>query len=383
MCLTPSDFNAWIFAREFTRCGGIACPGPCLLRNATRFPASVPIIFLSSLAVWRVRINFGMSLRSAGRKRPSLLWFQFSSIVCIRFVRKQRIYAFAARMTYASSRQTLQTVWMEGSACQNINQLLLPHKFEIASLPTHKYTAAAIKDMTVRAQAQSAFLQDMQWLRHLLKSNNPKYLEEAKKHIESTRQLAQNLFYATNRVFNAAVNASKNSGNSKSPKETAILERKNRRRRRWKLQKKSANWKRINQGWRENRDALQRRMARVLRLGSALSQYILQSGRAKKCLYMWTKTRPRLQGMLLTSWELGNEQIEHKIIPDNAGAFYMSQGIDLMIVGADRIAANGDTANKIGTFEKQLWRRIRRSVLTIAAPTTTFDLKCKSGKTFR
>lgn len=56
-----------------------------------------------------------------------------------------------------------------------------------------------------------------------------------------------------------------------------------------------------------------------------------------------------------TAWELTNEGIEHQIVPDNAGAYLMSKGlVDLVIVGADRIAANGDTANKIGTFEKAI-----------------------------
>jgi eIF-2B alpha/beta/delta-like uncharacterized protein len=83
----------------------------------------------------------------------------------------------------------------------------------------------------------------------------------------------------------------------------------------------------------------------------------------------------------LTAWELKNEGVSHKIIADNAGAYIMSQRkVDIMIVGADRIARNGDVANKIGTFEKAIVAKEFGIPFYVAAPTSTFDLKCKSGK---
>ena len=72
--------------------------------------------------------------------------------------------------------------------------------------------------------------------------------------------------------------------------------------------------------------------------------------------------------------------IPHAIIPDNAGAFYMSKNeIDIMITGADRIAANGDTANKIGTLEKAIAAKYYGVPFYIAAPSSTFDLNTKTG----
>jgi translation initiation factor eIF-2B subunit alpha/methylthioribose-1-phosphate isomerase len=69
------------------------------------------------------------------------------------------------------------------------------------------------------------------------------------------------------------------------------------------------------------------------------------------------ETRPRLQG-LLTSWELEQEGIKHAVIADNAAGYFMKNGeIDMAIVGADRIAKNGDFANKIGTYEKAVRHR--------------------------
>ena len=71
----------------------------------------------------------------------------------------------------------------------------------------------------------------------------------------------------------------------------------------------------------------------------------------------------------------------HTIVPDNAGAYLMSQGkVDLMIVGADRIARNGDVANKIGTLEKAVAAKEFGVPFYVAAPTSTFDLDCACGQ---
>ncbi|RLD72650.1 MAG: S-methyl-5-thioribose-1-phosphate isomerase, partial [Bacteroidetes bacterium] len=87
------------------------------------------------------------------------------------------------------------------------------------------------------------------------------------------------------------------------------------------------------------------------------------------------------QGAKLTAWELQNENVPYAIIPDNAGAHLMSKGkIDIMITGADRIARNGDTANKIGTLEKAIAAKYYGIPFYIAAPRSTFDINCKSGK---
>jgi methylthioribose-1-phosphate isomerase len=104
----------------------------------------------------------------------------------------------------------------------------------------------------------------------------------------------------------------------------------------------------------------------------------------KKIFVYVDETRPRSQGARLTAWELQNEGIPHAIIPDNAGAYYMSKGeVDLMIVGADRIAANGDTANKIGTLEKAIVAKEYGVPFYVAAPLSTFDRNCPSGNQIR
>ena len=115
--------------------------------------------------------------------------------------------------------------------------------------------------------------------------------------------------------------------------------------------------------------------------GTALAP-LREAHKQKKKILVWVdETRPRLQGAKLTSWELLNEGINHRIIADNAAGYFMQKGeIDLCIVGADRIAANGDFANKIGTYEKAVLAKENKIPFYVAAPLTTFDKKCNSGK---
>ena len=113
--------------------------------------------------------------------------------------------------------------------------------------------------------------------------------------------------------------------------------------------------------------------------GTALAPIRMAHRNGKNVFVYVDETRPRLQGML-TAWELLNEGIDHVIIPDNAAGYFMWQGdIDLVIVGADRIALNGDFANKIGTYEKAVLAKENGIPFFVAAPITTFDPNIKSG----
>lgn len=92
------------------------------------------------------------------------------------------------------------------------------------------------------------------------------------------------------------------------------------------------------------------------------------------------ETRPLLQGSRLTAWELSLEGIDHVIIADNAAGHYMSKGqVDLILVGADRIARNGDVANKIGTYEKAVVAHENGVPFYVAAPWSTFDASLLTG----
>jgi methylthioribose-1-phosphate isomerase len=92
------------------------------------------------------------------------------------------------------------------------------------------------------------------------------------------------------------------------------------------------------------------------------------------------ETRPRLQGAKLSAWELNQLGVPHTVIVDGASGFVMQRHkVDLCIVGADRIAANGDTANKIGTYNLALVAKAHGVPFYVAAPTSSVDLSIRSG----
>ena len=94
-----------------------------------------------------------------------------------------------------------------------------------------------------------------------------------------------------------------------------------------------------------------------------------------------TETRPLLQGARLTTWELKRANIPVTLITDSMAGYFISRGgIDCVIVGADRIAANGDTANKIGTYTLAVLAKENGIPFYVAAPTTTIDPSLKSGQ---
>jgi len=92
------------------------------------------------------------------------------------------------------------------------------------------------------------------------------------------------------------------------------------------------------------------------------------------------ETRPVMQGSRLTAWEMVKEGIPHRLISDGAAAFVMKRGdVDLVITGADRIAANGDTANKIGTYGLAVLARHHGVPFYVAAPLSTIDPAIATG----
>jgi methylthioribose-1-phosphate isomerase len=267
---------------------------------------------------------------------------------------------------------------MEGSSVFLIDQNLLPFSFKVYRSKNYLDTCNAIRTMMVRgagAIGAAAGFAMAQAVLSAPKKGFAAYIKSAKKKIEATRPTAQNLFFAVQRVF-------KNAVNSNTPQKAALTEAQN------IADEDADNCKNIgkfgsrlikdgaiiethcNAGWLAFVDH-----------GSALAPIYAARDQGKKVFVYVDETRPRGQGARLTAWELKNENIPHAIIPDNAGAHFMSQGnIDIIIVGADRVAANGDVANKIGTLEKAIAAKEFNIPFYVAAPTSTFDLKCKSGK---
>ena len=115
--------------------------------------------------------------------------------------------------------------------------------------------------------------------------------------------------------------------------------------------------------------------------GTALGVIRAAYEEGKNFLVYVCETRPFLQGLRLTSWELYKEGIPQKVISDNMAASLMAKGeVSGIFVGADRIAKNGDTANKIGTYSLAVLAKYHGVSFYVVAPTSTIDLECPTGR---
>ena len=116
-------------------------------------------------------------------------------------------------------------------------------------------------------------------------------------------------------------------------------------------------------------------------MGTALAGMFEAHARGRR-FHVWVdETRPLLQGARLTSWELMQAGIDCTLITDSMAAQVMKEGkVDVVITGADRVAANGDAANKIGTYGLSVLAKHHKIPFVIVAPVSTFDLSIRSGK---
>lgn len=114
--------------------------------------------------------------------------------------------------------------------------------------------------------------------------------------------------------------------------------------------------------------------------GTALAPVYLAHGQGLNVHVTACETRPLLQGARLTSWELARNGVPHRLVCDSMAGALMARGeIDIVIVGADRVARNGDFANKIGTYSLAVLARYHKVPFYTAAPLSTFDFDCADG----
>ncbi|HEV57395.1 MAG TPA: S-methyl-5-thioribose-1-phosphate isomerase [Phycisphaerales bacterium] len=119
-------------------------------------------------------------------------------------------------------------------------------------------------------------------------------------------------------------------------------------------------------------------------IGTALAPLYVAAAAGRRIRVYADETRPLLQGARLTAWELSRAGIDVTVICDSAAAVLMRQGrIDAVLTGADRIAANGDAANKVGTYALSILAAAHNIPLYIAAPSSTFDPKTPTGDAIR
>ncbi|MCX7825894.1 MAG: S-methyl-5-thioribose-1-phosphate isomerase [Verrucomicrobiae bacterium] len=278
-----------------------------------------------------------------------------------------------------------RAVWMierHGRAVVRvINQPLLPHKFAIKDLPTYRDTAEAIRDMTIRGAGTIGATAAFGLAQACVEAPDDgrgfwAYVRRAYDTLNKTRPTANDLKHSLDKIMARirdlppaqAKRAAVAEARAISDWYVHVGERIARNGLRL-IKNGTRMLTHCNAGWLALQD-----------WGSAPAPVYLAHRKGRRVFVWVDETRPRCQGAQLTSWEMMQEGVPHAIIPDNAAGFFMQRGeVDLVITGADRIAANGDTANKIGTYEKAVLARENGVPFYIAAPTSTIDLNCPSG----
>lgn len=258
----------------------------------------------------------------------------------------------------------MRALWMNRGVVNAIDQRLLPRKLKIVSIRTYTEMAEAISNMTIRGApsigAAAAYGMALAW-------NQNKNLDKAAKAIKATRPTAHDLFYAVDLMLSKR---GQDLGEAADDFADSIVEM---------CHRIGVNGSRlIKDGSRILTHCNAGALATV-DFGTALAP-IRMAHRAGKRVFVYVdETRPRLQGAKLTAWELMNEGIDHAIISDNAAGHYMKEDVDIVIVGADRIARNGDFANKIGTYTKAVLAKENGVPFYVAAPVSTFDSRIRNG----
>ena len=284
-------------------------------------------------------------------------------------------------MKYKNKKYT--SLWYEKGVVKIIDQTLLPENFKIIDLTTTDDVINAIKTMKVRgapligvAGAYGVYFAFKEF------GDEHQKLNYKITELKNSRPTAVNLQFAVDLVYDHTLNE-----NSEDPVEDALHKANEIRHSEISASKKIGEYGYLilqkvsktnsvnilthcNAGWLATID-----------YGTA-SAPVFNAVSKGMDIHIWIdETRPRNQGGKLTAWEYYHESIPHTIITDNAGGHLMQNSdVDIVITGADRIASNGDTANKIGTYLKALAAYDNNIPFYIAAPISTIDFNIKSGK---
>ena len=264
-------------------------------------------------------------------------------------------------------RKDIRAVWFENGKVVMIDQRQLPSRLTLVDFSDYMAVAEAIRNMTTRGAPSIGAAAAYAMCLAALKGYD---IGKAAADVKSARPTAYDLFHAVDWMVDRL-------GQGQDPVEAAdeyadLTVEKCRR-----IGEFGASL--IDDGMKLMTHCNAGALATV-DYGTALAPMRAAHDAGKEFFVYVSETRPRLQGMQLTAWELGQEGIDHRIIPDGASAYYMSQGVDFIITGADRIASNGDFANKIGTFDKAIAAKHFGIPFYVAAPVSTFDLGMDDGK---
>ncbi len=269
--------------------------------------------------------------------------------------------------------QDFRAVNWHAGGVQWVEQRLLPHHFEQKMSDKPEDIALAIETMQVRG-APTIGVTAAFGLALAYQKDRANFYSHWLPRFRATRPTAVNLFYACDAMEVQAKEGASNKMMRDAAQACADAEvAANERMGVHLAERLAAGERRIlthcNAGW-----------LAAVDWGTATSG-IYQLARAGESPFVWVdETRPRLQGARLTAWELGQEGVDYRIQVDSAAAWMMAQGkVDAVVTGADRIAKNGDVANKIGTYMLSLAAHAHGIPFYVAAPSSTFDAQCATG----
>ncbi len=261
----------------------------------------------------------------------------------------------------------IRAVWFEKDKVVMIDQRELPEKIVLVEFDDYRDVAESIRNMTTRGAPSIGGTAAYGMCLAALKGED---IDAAAAYIKKARPTANDLFYAVDYMVarlkkgDDPIVAADDYAQSMVDKCTKIGE---------------YGGELIKDGFKVMTHCNAGALATV-DVGTALAPMRKAHDNGKKFFVYVSETRPRLQGMQLTAWELLQEGIDHAIIPDGSSGHFIRKGVDMIITGADRIAANGDFANKIGTFEKAVLAKEFGVPFYVAAPISTFDFNTKTGE---
>ncbi|MFZ5510543.1 MAG: S-methyl-5-thioribose-1-phosphate isomerase [Pseudomonadota bacterium] len=275
-----------------------------------------------------------------------------------------------------------RSIWEEGDAVAVLDQTLLPHRRATAHLTTLAEAAHAIRSMQVRGAPLIGVTAAYGVALAMGRDPSDGGLAAACATLAATRPTAVNLHWALERMRRVLAPLAETERTAAAWTEARAIA----------AEDEAAN-RAIGRHGLELITALAAEKRRALTIAThcnAGSLATVTRGTALAPIYaaaeagiavhvLVSETRPRNQG-LLTAWELGEAGVPFTLIVDNAAGHLMARGgVDLVMVGADRIAANGDTANKVGTYLKALAARAHGVPFYVVAPSTTIDWQCLAG----
>jgi methylthioribose-1-phosphate isomerase len=270
----------------------------------------------------------------------------------------------------------------EADAIEIVDQTRLPHQWVTVRITTVAEAAYAIRTMQVRGAPLIGATAAYGLALALRADASDANLGAARAQLLATRPTAVNLRWALDRCVQAVMSLPPSARGAAAWREADAIAAEDATTNRaigghglHLIERLAANKRPVQILTHCNAGALA-----TLALGTATAPIYLAHA-AGIPVHVWvSETRPRLQGAKLTTWELRASGVPHTLIVDAAGAALMRQGkVDIVLVGADRVAANGDVCNKIGTYEKALAAKDNGVPFYAAVPSTTIDWTLADG----